>query len=129
MDQLRSALALLPANWAHLGLEVLGAATLLHQSVTRIVPWGVPAATRLADRMVNLILASPLKPLFMWQAPAIIKFIDDLVAALTQVADTFRDRLEEDIKAAEAAQAPVPAAPAPAPAQAPAQAATTPEKP
>lgn len=72
--------------------------------IGQVVPWllsrGVVLAAKAADWVANLILASPFRPLILWQAPAIVKFLDALTSALEKVADTFKDRLEANIQEA-----------------------------
>lgn len=100
----------LPPNLVPKALEAVGALTVLTQIVPRLLAWGVPAATRAADTVAQAILASPLRPLILWKAPQLVAFLDAFTAALEQIADTFKNRLEADIKAA----ADAPAAPPPA---------------
>lgn len=104
-----------PQVWQE-GLAAFGALALLNTAVPKLLTWGVPAMARAADWLSRTALNSPLRPLILWQAPKIVLFLDALVAALTQLLDTFRDQLEKDLAAA---QTPVPA-PAPTPTLAPA---------
>ena len=89
------------------GLAVFGALSLIGQLIPKLVGWGVPAAIKTADWVARVALGSPLKPLILWQAPAIVKFLQDLRSALEQIVDTFESRLEKDISDA-AAQPPSP---------------------
>lgn len=91
----------MPADLWQKGLAVVGALSLAKQAVPRFLAWGVPAAGRAADWLAKAALNSPLRPLILWQAPALIAFLDSLTAALTQILDTFKDELEKDLKAAE----------------------------
>lgn len=104
----------LPVNLWDKAVTVAGYATIFGQIVPMLLTWGIPAAIRAADWVARVGLASPLRPLILWKAAAIIAFLDKFTAALEQIADTFKSRLEADIKAAVAAdQAAKPAADAP----------------
>lgn len=95
---------LLPPGACQKGLAVIGALALVKQAVPRLLSWGVPAAGKAADWVARTGLNSPLRPLILWQAPAIVSFMDDLASALTKLIDTFKGELEADIAAAAAAQ-------------------------
>lgn len=103
---------LVPAQAWDAALKGLGWLMLITQVAPRLLAWGVPAATRGADWLANLALNSPLRPLFLWQAPAIVKFLDDTTSALEQVMNTFKSRLEVDLAAAAQAKPADPVKPA-----------------
>lgn len=92
----------LTAQLLHRGLEATGALAILGTIVPKILAWGVPAAVIAADRLASLLLASPARPILLWKAQAICDFLDDLTGALEKIADTFKTRLEADLKAAAA---------------------------
>ncbi len=94
----------LPADVVQKGLAVIGALSLAGQIAQRLLAWGIPAAIRAADAVARFCLATPFRPLILWQAPAIVKFLDQFGDALEQVANTFKTRLEGDIKEAAALQ-------------------------
>ncbi len=97
---------LLPAGLWDKAIKGAGYLSILTQAVPALLAWGVPAATRGADWLANLILNSPLRSLALWQAPTIVKGLDSATAAFTTLADTFRDRLEADLAKAQATPAP-----------------------
>lgn len=92
--------AAIPAAIIHRGLEAVGGLALISKAVPTLLEKGVPAAASAADWVARAALSSPLKPVILWQAPALVTFLNSLTDALTKIADTFRDRLEADIKAA-----------------------------
>lgn len=102
LQQLTNLARLLPWGLGQKALAVLGALTLLGQIVPWLITKGVPASIRAADYLANLLLSSQAKPFILWKAPAIVDFLDSLTSALIQVMNTFKNRLESDIKAAEA---------------------------
>lgn len=105
---------LIPADAWNQFVRAAGYVALIGQVVPWLLARGVPAAARAADWVAKAALASPLRPLILWQAPAIIKFLDAFIAALEKIADTFRSRLEADLEAAEVPPAaPPPDAPKP----------------
>lgn len=89
-----------PMSLVHQALEATGVLAILAGLLPKFVAWGAPAATRAADSLAGLALASPLAPLILHFAPAIIKFLRDLLAALEQIAQTFEAELEKKIAAA-----------------------------
>ena len=122
MDQyLTLAHQLLPADLWNKAVMAAGYLAIVGQVVPWLLTRGVVLAAQAADWLAKDALNSPLRPLILWQAPAIVKFLDALTTALEKVLDTFKSRLEADIEAAETAPAPPPAAaPAAAPNAAPA---------
>lgn len=136
MDQLKSALDLarhfLPPDLWNKAVLALGYLALFGQIVPLLLSWGVPAAGRAADAVARFFLATPLRPLIVYFLPYIVKFLDALVAALEQIAETFKAKLEEDLQAAakedaaKKADAPPSAAAAPTPTETPAPPAAPP---
>lgn len=92
---------LLPADLWNKFIVFLGYVGLITQLVPALVAWGVPAATRFADWIVDLALRSPLRPLVLWRAPAIVAFLKSFKGALDQILDTFDNRVEADLEKAE----------------------------
>lgn len=97
--------ALPPGTW-DMAVKGAGYLAILSQVGPRLLAWGIPAATKAADLAARAVLASPLKPLILWQAPAIIKGLDETVDAVNKINTTFKDRLEADLKAAQGPSAP-----------------------
>lgn len=104
MDKLHAYLTLaqtfLPPDLWNKAVVALGYLSLFGQIVPALLNWGVPAATRAADWLARVALASPLRPLIIYFAPSIIAFLDSFTAALEKIAETFKSRLEADLKAA-----------------------------
>lgn len=92
-------------NLLHKGLEMIGVLTLVSQIVPKLLAWGIPASLRGADYVSGLLLNSPMKPLIIWKADAIVNFLNDFSHAVEQITETFSNRLEENIKTAAAATA------------------------
>ena len=67
---------LLPASVVHQALAVFGAVTLAYQGVLN----GGPAVAKLADKVAGAALRSPARPLVLYFAPNIVKFLDGLTA-------------------------------------------------
>ena len=103
----------LPAELWQKGLAVVGAFSLVSQALPKFLAWAIPASTRAADWVANLLLSSPRRPLIIWKAAAIIAFLDALSKALDDVIDTFRTELEADIQKAASAQVAPPQAATP----------------
>jgi hypothetical protein len=102
---------MLPADAWGMVVKGLGYLTLLTQLPQLILNYGLPLATKAADWMANVALNSPARPLILWQAPRIVKGIDQTAEALDKLAATFKDRLEADLAAAQTPPtAPPPAA-------------------
>ena len=89
---------LLPASVVHQALAVFGAVTLAYQGVLN----GGPAVVKLADKVAGAALRSPARPLVLYFAPNIVKFLDGLFVALTGLLITFKGELEADLAAAQA---------------------------
>ena len=98
--------SLLPPDLWNKAVVALGYLSLFGQIVPALLTWGVPAATRAADAVAKLALASPLRPLIIYFAPSIVAFLDAFTAALEKVADTFKSRLEADLADATKKDAP-----------------------
>jgi hypothetical protein len=115
---LGAAKLLLPPDLWNKVVLAIGYVGLFGQIVPLLLSWGVPAAGRAADAVARFFLATPLRPLILYFAPAIVKFLDSLTGALEKIADTFKSRLEADLQAA-AATTPPPAGAASPPSQPP----------
>lgn len=98
----------LPAKYAHTGLEVVGGLALIKEFVPRLTAWGGPAAGKAADSTAKFLLNSPFRGIILWQAPALISFLDSLTAALVLILNTFREELEKDLTAAIPTPTPAP---------------------
>jgi hypothetical protein len=103
-----------PDLWNKCVLAV-GYAGILGQIVPLLLSWGVPAAGNAADAVARFFLATPFRPLILYFAPAIVKFLDSLTAAFEKIADTFKARLEQDLAQAAATASPAASPPTPAP--------------
>lgn len=94
-------------------LEWIGIFSIAPKLLTALLP----QATRFADTVSGVLLRLPVVgPVILQFAPDFIKAFDELVAAADKLVDTFRDRLDDNIrKAAKEAAAATPSSmPAPA---------------
>lgn len=102
---------MLPAAYLHKGAEVVGWLALIGGLAPKLIAWGLPAATLAADRVATLVIAYVPKPVVAYVLPGLVKFLDDMTDALEQVMNTFKNRLEADLKASQAAAPAVPPKP------------------
>lgn len=105
---------ILPAGLFQKGLAVLGVVSLCRDIIPRLLAFGTPAATKGADWIAKVLLNSRARPLVLWMTPHIIDFLDQLVPAINQILNTFKDELAKDLNAA-AQPAPAPSATSDAP--------------
>lgn len=90
----------LPSNVVKGSLAIVGTVTLVKQFAARLLSRGLSSSTNAADFVSKKLLASPLRPLILWQAPAFVSSLDAITAALVQIATTFKNELEKDIQTA-----------------------------
>ena len=89
--------SLLPSSlWGQI-LALGGYLSLLTQLLPAFVAWGIPAATRAADWVTRLALGSPLRPLILWKASAIVAFLNDFKTAIDQIISTFTSEVAKDL--------------------------------
>lgn len=107
---------ILPADVCQKALAALGVVSLFKDIVPKMLAWGTPMATKAADWTAKALLNSRARPLVLWLAPNIIKFLDQLVPAITQLLNVFKNEFEADLNAATQTAPATPPVAAPAPA-------------
>lgn len=103
---------LLPPAYLHKAAEVVGWLAMLGYAGPKLLAWGVPAAMRAADAVAQVVTKYVPAPILAYVLPWVVKFLDDVVGAMTQILTTFKNRLEADLQKAAQAAAPAPAVPA-----------------
>lgn len=92
---------LLPAAYVHKGAEIVGWLAMLGYAAPKLLAWGLPAATLAADRVASAVIAYVPRPVVAYVLPGLVKFLDDMTSALEQIMETFKNRLEADLKASQ----------------------------